>query len=146
MKLDMKYLLTILFMFPNVALCQVTEKVKLLDGRSVQLNYDGTYKILDEKAEGKRTHSQLRNQLTGKSLLEVKNILGAKPAYVTVNTGINNEDGSLYYPYGGRNYAEGESWKYTKGHKILWNPILEQYEGFYIYFFNGKFFSIVRAP
>ena len=55
-----------------MALCQVMEYVSLMDGRSLQLNYDGTYRIISKKPEEKRTYSQLKKQLRGKSIAEVR--------------------------------------------------------------------------
>jgi len=130
-----------------MALCQLTENVSLLDGRSVQLNYDGTYRIISKKTEEKRTYSKLNKRLRGKSIAEVMQILGAKPWFVNASLTVANEDGTFFYPYGvSRTVAKGAYLHYRDFSKILWNPVLEQYEDFCVHFYKGKFFSIQRGP
>ena len=143
----MKYLLIPIVLFSNMALCQVTEYVSLLDGRSLQLNYDGTYRIISKKPEEKRTYSQLKKQLRGKSIAEVRQMLGIKPWFSAANSTVVNENGTFYYPYGvSKKVAKGAYLHYRDFSKILWNPVLEQYEDFCVHFYKGKFFSIQKSP
>ena len=143
----MKYLLIPIVLISNMALCQVTEYVSLLDGRYVQLNYDGTYRIISKKAEEKRTYSQLKKRLRGKSIAEVRQMLGIKPWFSAANSTVVNEDGTFYYPYGvSKSVAKGAYLHYRDFSKILWNPVLEQYEDFCVHFYKGKFFSIQKSP
>ena len=130
-----------------MALCQIMEYVSLMDGRSLQLNYDGTYRIISKKPEEKRTYSQLKKRLRGKSIAEVMQILGAKPWFVNASLTVANEDGTFYYPYGvSKRVAKGAYLHYRDFSKILWNPDLEQYEDFCVHFYKGKFFSIQKSP
>ena len=143
----MKYLLIPIVLISNMALCQVTENVSLLDSRSVQLNYDGTYRIISKKAEEKRTYSQLKKRLRGKSIAEVRQMLGIKPWFSAANSTVVTEDGTFYYPYGvSKRVAKGAYLHYRDFAKILWNPVLEQYEDFCVHFYKGKFFSIQKSP
>ena len=142
----MKYLLIPIVLMSNMVLCQVMEYVSLMDGRSLQLNYDGTYRIISKKPEEKRTYSQLKKQLRGKSIAEVRQMIGIKPWFSAANSTVVNEDGTFYYPYGvSKRVAKGAYLHYRDFSKVLWNPALEQYEDFCVHFYKGKFFSIQKT-
>ncbi len=131
----------------SMVLCQVAERIKISDGRYVQLNLNGTYSILEKKTIIKRTHDQLTRWLSGKTIAEVRQMLGVQPWVSETNSTVINEDGTFFYPYGiSSKVAKGSYLYYRNFSQILWNPDVERYENFYIHFYQGKFFTIQLGP
>ena len=127
----------------SMVLCQVVERIKISDGRYIQLNLNGTYSIFEIKTIIKRTHDQLTRWLSGKTIAEVRQMLGVQPWVSEANSTVINDDGTFFYPYGiSSKVAKGSYLFYRNFSKILWNPELERYENFYIHFYKGNFFSI----
>ena len=58
---------------------------------------------------------------------------------------LSDPNGGLMHNRDKDGYIYGESWTYNASEEILWNPIIEDYEGVYIQFVNGRFHSLVRS-
>ena len=115
----------------SMVVCQVEERIKISDGRYVQLNINGTYSIFEKKTIIKRTHDQLTRWLGEKTIAEVRQMLGAQPWVSEANSIVINEDGTFFYPYGiSSKVAKGSYLYYRNYSQILWNPDVERYENF----------------
>ena len=112
----------------SMVLCQVAERIKISDGRHVQLNLDGTYSILEKKTIIKRTHDQLTRWLSGKTIAEVRQMLGVQPWVSEAKSTVINEDGTFFYPYGISSYlGKGSYLFYRNFSQIFLNQDLNSY-------------------
>jgi len=142
-----KYQLIALIFIFNFSLAQIIERLKLADGRFLQLNPDGTYVIENKLDQIKRTRFELAGWLRGKTIAEVRQMLSVKPWASDADATVMNNNGTFYYPYGiSMSVAKGGSLFYREFSQILWNPDQERYENFVIHFYKGKFYSIQLSP
>ena len=132
----------------NLSVCQISEKVILQNGKILQLNVDGTFNELNNNTISlKNTHHQLVKWLKGKSIAEVREMLKIDPWNSNNYSTILTQNRTFHYPYGvSKSRAKGSFLFYRDFSQILWNPVFKRYENFYVYFYRGKFFSIVTSP
>ena len=145
--LKYKHQIIFLIFIINFSSSQIIERLKLADGRYLQLNPDGTYFIQQNIGPIKKTQYELSGWLRGKTIAEVIQMLNVKPWSYDYQSIVVNNNGTFFYPYGiSTSVAKGGSLFYREFSQILWNPDQDRYENFIIHFYEGKFYSIRLSP
>ena len=141
-----KSLIVLVILYTSSFGQNLKEQVKLGDGRVLHLYTNGTFKFVNKDSSPKKfTYEELRKSLKGKTMIQVKEMLG-KPTRSNANQQLTDDNNKWVSPITYKDYGTAESWYYSYNWNggILYNPITERYEDLLIYFYKGKVYSVIR--